>query len=103
MARCLVQVSRASSYTSALRRLKILVDGEMVAKIASGATVEFYVAPGDHVFIATADWSRTPELLVHTEESETTRLECGVAVGFPESIVSSIFRPGELYYLRVAA
>ena len=98
---CLVRVSRTNSYAGALSRLKVIVDGELAGRVRAGCSTEFHVTPGDHVFYVKASWARTPDLVVHTDPSRTTLLECGVAVDFLESMFVSIVRPDSLYYLRV--
>ena len=58
-----------------LRRLKIELDGEVLLKLPTGATVDAEVAPGLHRVVAKMDLARNPALEVTCRDEEPTRVE----------------------------
>ena len=66
------------------RRVKVTVDGEVVARLRPGARVEVDVTPGPHRVQAHMDWISSEEVQVAPERDE--RPTVLVAYGFSGSL-----------------
>ena len=56
------------------RRMVIEVDGEPVARVRDGKTVEIPVEPGQHFVRARMDWHSSPDFPLDIQPEETVRL-----------------------------
>jgi len=74
-----VRVARVGAY-GLIRRLKILVDGTVVASISRNEMATTYVSSGTHTFTVKMDWVESPPLVLKFTGAETVYLE---AVGGP--------------------
>ena len=63
-------------YRDFLRAYKVLVDGEVQARLRRGGTVEVEVKPGRHVVEMKVDWCSSPEVTLDLEPGQTARLYC---------------------------
>ena len=60
-----------------LRRLQVLVDGEVRAHLTYGEEHSFALAPGVHTLQAKMDWGRSPELVLEIRPNDHLSVECG--------------------------
>lgn len=97
-------VSRTSQYANSLRKVKILLDGELTAAIANGQTLALDVDPGPHVVEAALDWARTEPLRLEVKPGQVSRVETGCSLVGWRLLLAIIyaFRPRHYLFLRSA-
>ncbi|WP_328338559.1 hypothetical protein [Micromonospora sp. NBC_00421] len=64
-----VVVRRGNDLGGLLRRMKIELDGVVVARLKQGESITLKVNPGPHVFRARLDWLTSAPLELHVEEN----------------------------------
>ncbi|MBQ1036064.1 hypothetical protein [Micromonospora sp. C81] len=74
-----ITVRRALDASGLLRRIKIEIDGHVVARLKRGAVQSVDVAPGQHVVRAHLDWQSSAPVEVHLADTETIALEAAIA------------------------
>ena len=74
----MITVRRALDAGGVLRRMKIEVDGQIVARLKRGAAQSVDVAPGRHVVRAHLDWQSSAPVEVHLAGTETVALEAAI-------------------------
>ncbi|MFE9959263.1 hypothetical protein [Micromonospora sp. NPDC005299] len=74
----MITVRRAFDAGGVLRRMKIEVDGQVVARLKRGAAQSVDVAPGRHVVQAHLDWQSSEPVEVHLVGTETIGLEAAI-------------------------
>ena len=72
-------IGRALDASGLLRRIKIEIDGHVVARLKRGALQSVDVAPGRHVVRAHLDWQSSAPVEVHLAGTETIALEAAIA------------------------
>ncbi|MEH0822147.1 MULTISPECIES: hypothetical protein [unclassified Micromonospora] len=66
-----VTVRRGEDLGGLLRKMKIEVDGDVVAKLEQGSSIDLNMQPGRHVFRAKLDWQASAALEIYvTAESK---------------------------------
>jgi hypothetical protein len=68
-------VRRTGSFQDALRKYKVLIDGEVVGKVGRNKQIEVDVPPGSHEVQMKIDWGRSEAVTVDTS-TEDARLVC---------------------------
>ena len=63
-------VRRGGSTGDALRRYKVFVDGEVVARLRPNKQVELDVSPGAHEIQLKLDWAKSKPLTVDTSSGD---------------------------------
>jgi hypothetical protein len=64
-------------YQDALRRYKILVDGQEAGSLKRGEVLQHTVRPGPHDVVAKIDWSGSPTTQVDVPPGGTVKLKVG--------------------------
>ena len=64
-----------SAWQDRLRSYRVIVDGKDVARIANGAEVTIFLAPGEHVVQLRVDWCRSPPLRITVAPGQPAILE----------------------------
>jgi|688.fasta_scaffold160329_2 hypothetical protein len=72
-----IRVKRSTSYPDRIRAYRILVDGQEMARLNDGESVELPVVSGRHTIVAKIDWCSSPTLNVNIRDGETVNFECG--------------------------
>ena len=63
--------------TNLARKFKILVDNEVIGRIAAGETTHIELSAGQHAVAVQVDWCKTDPVLVDIDGSRNTALVCG--------------------------
>lgn len=71
--RARIVLTRPREWFGRFRKLQFTVDGEVVAAVKIGATVEVRVEPGPHELQLQMDWCRSPSLPIVVQAGETLR------------------------------
>ncbi|MEV5207819.1 hypothetical protein AB0K35_10130 [Micromonospora sp. NPDC053740] len=74
-----IAVRRALDAGGLLRRIKVEIDGQVVARLKRGAVQSVDVAPGRHVVRAHLDWQSSAPVEVHLAGTETIAVEAAIA------------------------
>lgn len=78
-----VMFTRTTSFFAAIRRYKVMVDGDSIAKIINGGTVSFEVDAGRREFWISLDWRRSESIFVDCPPGGTVQFSCtGYTEGF---------------------
>ncbi|MDD4993263.1 MAG: hypothetical protein PHR83_13635 [Paludibacter sp.] len=64
-------IKRQLQCQSILRKVKIIVDGHKIGKIANGETKSFKIPSGKHKVVAQIDWCKSPELSFYVTVDST--------------------------------
>lgn len=72
-----IRVKRSTSYSDRIRAYRILVDGQEMARLNAGQSVDLPVVSGRHTIVAKIDWCSSPTLNVDIRDGETVNFECG--------------------------
>ena len=72
-----IRVKRSTSYVDRIRAYRILVDGQEMARLDAGQSVDLPVVSGRHTIVAKIDWCSSPTLNVTICDGETVNFECG--------------------------
>lgn len=72
-----LSITHKRQWTNRLRKLKVYVDQQESASIASGETVVIEVAEGHHELFIRVDWARSNINLFEIRAEETINFECG--------------------------
>jgi hypothetical protein len=76
----LIRLTRdAHDWTERFRAYRVLIDGERVATVRRGETVQVTVAPGSHRVQVALDWGRSEPLTVQLGAGEELALRCFTA------------------------
>lgn len=82
------------------RKMKVTLDGEVVARLRPGAQVEVDVPPGPHGVQARMDWASS-EVVQVTSDGDSRHC---VAVGYRlSSFYATFFRPGTAIDIQLKA
>jgi hypothetical protein len=92
----IVVVRPGGYYVNAIRRYKIVVDGELAGTVKSGKACSLRVDPGRHAIEARIDWTGSSEVAVQVAAGETVTLT--VTPGSPTAAFS---RSGKALSLTV--
>ncbi|MEW2594492.1 hypothetical protein AB0893_29190 [Micromonospora aurantiaca] len=74
-----ITVRRALDAGGLLRRIKVEIDGQVVARLKRGAVQSVDVTPGRHVVRAHLDWQSSAPVEVYLADTETIALEAAIA------------------------
>ena len=86
----MIRMRRTTSYADGLRAYRIVVNGQEVARVSPGQSVDIPVRPGTHSVVAKIDWCSSPTLTCSVKPGEVAHFECGNNLrGF--RIVSALF------------
>ncbi len=66
-----IAFNRPREWFGRFRKLAVLVDGEVAARVGIGETAVIGVMPGQHRLQAKMDWCTSPELEILVEENVT--------------------------------
>ena len=97
----LVRVRRSRDFFGRLRRLQVLIDGEVRLRLAYGEEKSVVLAPGPHTFQAKMDWVKSPKLILETQVNDRLSLDCSskfLLVSFLFAFVA----PGRIFTLSLA-
>ena len=72
-----IRVTRTTSYPDRSRAYRIVVDGQEMARLNAGQSVEIPVSSGTHSVVAKIDWCGSPTLNFSIRAGETVAFECG--------------------------
>ena len=72
-----IRVKRSTAYADYLRVYRILVDGQDMAGLSVGQSVDLPVFAGSHTVVAKIDWCSSPRLNLIVRDGETVIVECG--------------------------
>lgn len=81
-----------------LRRIKVTVDGRVVAALKPRETATVELAPGAHVLTASMDWARSPQL--HFEIAPGGAVSVQVSLPFA-SVFKSFYKPNGALSVRL--
>ena len=92
-------INRISEYENRARKIKIEIDGTLVAKIKNGETCELEVSAGKHHIQAKIDWCTSNLLELETDKDSEIHLELRKGLG------SALYRTffGYKAYLQLIA
>lgn len=68
--------------------MKVLVDGQVVARLWRGSSAHIRVKPGSHRVQARMDWCRSPELEVFVGETGEAVVEVAISMSSLSKIYS---------------
>ncbi|MBM0258106.1 hypothetical protein [Micromonospora sp. 4G55] len=74
----MITARRALDAGGVLRRIKIEVDGQVMARLKRGAAQSVEAAPGRHVVRAQLDWQSSGPVEVHLTGTEAIALEAAI-------------------------
>ncbi len=89
-------VRRSGSFRDALRKYKVLVDGEVVGKVGRNKQIDVEVSPGQHEVQMKIDWSRSEPVTVDTSTGDV-RLVCGPPASAGDAIGTAVGGRGQGY------
>jgi hypothetical protein len=89
-------VRRTESFRDALRKYKVLVDGEVVGKVGRNKEIEAEVSPGSHDVQIKIDWGKSEPLTVDTSTGDV-RLVCEPAGSVRDGAIKSTVGGGNDY------
>ena len=73
-----IVVRRAESrWQDRIRDYKVVVDGQVAARVSNGGEATVTVEPGTHTIYMAIDWGRSKPLDVAVCAEQTIELECG--------------------------
>lgn len=73
----IIRVTRTTSYADRIRAYRIVIDGQEVARVRAGQSVDIPATLGAHTVVARVDWCGSPTLNCNTHQGEVIQLECG--------------------------
>lgn len=94
-----IKVSRGADFGGLLRRMKVEVDGAVVAAVKQNGSVTVEVDPGSHVVRVRQDWMASAPVTVHVDAGGSAALHAEV----PEralTLTVLLFRSGSALELR---
>lgn len=65
-----ITVKRSSEYANKLRKIKLVLDDQVIEAIDDGETKTIQVKPGSHKLKATIDWCQSNEIVFNINEGE---------------------------------
>lgn len=71
-----ITVFREFKDAGALRKYKVMLDGDNVGKIKIGQTLEIPVEPGVHELYVKVDWSRSKKTMFTVVDGEKQQFRC---------------------------
>ena len=100
----MLSVTRTTSYPDRLGSYKILVDGEVVAKLRAKETKRIPIRPGVHKIVAKIDWARSNYVSIEVRKNDEIEMECGSDVKKPRIIfcvIWALFLSHRYLFLRI--
>jgi hypothetical protein len=74
-AKCTIWVRREQDGGGLLRRIRVLLDGNLVAELRMGESAQVQVGDGRHVLQAKMDWVSSPPLVLECAPGEVRRVK----------------------------
>lgn len=95
-----IKINRNKTYADAARAYAVLLDGEKIGEIRSGATAEFPVTAGAHRISLKIDWCGSPEIEFDVRENEIVEFDCGNNTKTFLAFFYILFAPKEYLWLE---
>lgn len=92
-----LRIQRARDSAAVFRRMKVLVDGKVVARLKRGERQVHTVDTGEHALQAKMDWTTSEPLLVVVMPDDDVSVE--VAIGF-NALGATFFKPSSALSIR---
>jgi hypothetical protein len=89
-------VRRSDSFVDGMRKFKVLVDGEVVGKVARKKQVEVEVEPGQHEVQMKLDWGKSEPMTVDASAGDVPLL-CEPRGTTKQAKTSALLRGGKDY------
>ncbi len=98
-----IKLSRDSGYADRVRKYKVICDGEEVAQVGNGETIEFETAPGEKEIYLKIDWCRSNKVTVSVPPGGEAKLNGGSSLrGFKVfiAVFYVLFMPSKYLWLQ---
>lgn len=98
-----ITISRDSGYADRVRKYKVICNGEEVAKVGNGETIEFEVPPGEKEVYLKIDWCRSNKVAVSVPPGGEVHLQGGSSLRGTAvfmAIVYVLFMPHKYLWLQ---
>lgn len=99
-----IKITRDSGYADRVRKYKVICNGEEVAKIGNGESIEFETKPGEKEIYLKIDWCRSNKIIVNVPPGGEVSLQAGSSLRGTAvfmAIVYVLFMPHKYLWLRV--
>jgi hypothetical protein len=71
-----IKIRRPYEFSGMIRSYPIVLDGQVVGKVANDSEIELPVRAGDHELHIKVDWCRSNIVRFSTRDNETVAFEC---------------------------
>lgn len=72
-----LSMRRTVNWADLLRAYRIVVDGQEVARVSAGMSVDIPVTSGTHSIVVKIDWCSSPTLNFDIDSGQRVQFECG--------------------------
>jgi hypothetical protein len=69
-----ITINRISGYSNKLRKIKLVLDNQVIDEIKDGEIKTISVNPGKHLLIAKIDWCQSNEIELNIKEGENKKV-----------------------------
>ena len=87
----MIQFTRESAYSDALRAYQVEIDGVVVGEIANGTTKSFAVEPGKHTVRVKIAWTSSRKLTFKVDKDQGVHFTCRSAMVGPRAWLSILY------------
>ncbi|HEY9030891.1 MAG TPA: hypothetical protein VIM93_05975 [Kangiella sp.] len=99
-----IKITRDSGYADRVRKYKVICNGDEVAMVGNGESIEFETSSGEKEIYLKIDWCRSNKVTINVPPGGEVRLQGGSSLRGPKvlmAIVYVLFMSHKYLWLRV--